>query len=68
VKKGQAERNVYKEVHVRYRCAHQGVAHFNKEGKRLTTVSAVVDAWAHGGLTIKEPGKEETIQEWSKAS
>jgi hypothetical protein len=46
----------------------QGVAHFNKEGNRLTTVAAVVDAWAQGGLTIKEPGKEETIQEWRRAS
>jgi hypothetical protein len=46
----------------------QGVAHFNREGRRLTTVSAVVDAWAHGGLTIKEPGKEETIQQWRRAS
>jgi hypothetical protein len=31
------------------RALDQGVAHFNREGRRLTTVSAVVDAWAHGG-------------------
>jgi hypothetical protein len=46
----------------------QGVAHFNHEGRRLTTVPAVIDAWAHGGLTIKEPGKKEAIQQWRKAS
>jgi hypothetical protein len=46
----------------------QGVAHFNKEGRRLNTVSAIIDAWAHGGLTIKEQGKEETIQQWRRAS
>jgi hypothetical protein len=46
----------------------QGVAHFNREGRRLTTAAAVIDAWAHGGLTIKEPGKPETVQQWRRAS
>jgi len=44
----------------------RGVAHFNRAGRRLTTVSAVIDAWVHGGLTIKEPGKPVTVQRWRK--
>jgi hypothetical protein len=42
----------------------QGVAHFNREGKRLASVAEVIDAWAHGGLTIKTARNDEAIRTW----
>jgi len=34
------------------------------EGKRLANVEAVLNAWAHGGLTIKDPNNDEIIGQW----
>jgi hypothetical protein len=46
------------------RALDQGVAHFNREGRRLGSVVAIIDAWAHGGLTIKDPRNDEVINTW----
>ena len=42
----------------------RGVQHFDRSGKRLTEVSAIIAAWAHGGLTIKEPENHQVIGNW----
>ena len=42
----------------------RGVEHFDRAGKRLTDVSAIIAAWAHGGLTVKEPENHQVIGNW----
>jgi hypothetical protein len=42
----------------------RGVEHFESSGKRLTDVSAIIAAWVHGGLTVKEPENHQVIGNW----
>jgi hypothetical protein len=42
----------------------RGVEHFDRQGKRLGSVSEVIAAWAHGGLTIKDPDHHQVIEKW----
>jgi hypothetical protein len=49
----------------RIQCALDGGVQFsNGEGKRQANVEAVLNAWAHGGLTIKDPNNDEIIGQW----
>lgn len=43
----------------------RGVQHFDRNGKRLISVSAIIEAWARGGgLTIKEPEHRSVVANW----
>jgi hypothetical protein len=43
----------------------RGVEHFDRSGKRLGSLSAVLQAWMQdGGLTIKDPRNDEMINTW----
>jgi hypothetical protein len=43
----------------------RGVAHFNREGRRLTSVSTIIEAWARGGgLVVQEPENNQAIARW----
>jgi hypothetical protein len=41
-----------------------GVKHFDRSGRRLRSVAEVIEAWAQGGLTIKDPRDDEVINTW----
>jgi hypothetical protein len=45
----------------------QGAEHFDCNGKRLKSVSAIIEAWAHGGLIIKEPEHRSVVAKWMEA-
>jgi len=45
----------------------QGRGALQRKGRRLTTVSAVVDAWMHGGLVAEEPEQAELITAWTRS-
>jgi hypothetical protein len=52
-------------VIAKIQCAlDRGVQHFDGAGKRLSDVSSIIAAWAHGGLIIKEPSNGEAIGSW----
>jgi hypothetical protein len=42
----------------------RGVQHFDRSGKRLNEVSSIIAAWAHGGLTVKEPENHQLMESW----
>ena len=43
----------------------RGVEHFDRAGKRLGSVAAILEAWMRdGGLTIKDPRNDESIRTW----
>ena len=42
----------------------RGVQHFDCSGKRLNDTSSIIAAWAHGGLTVKEPENLQIINAW----
>jgi hypothetical protein len=43
----------------------RGVEHFDRSGRRLGTVAAIIEAWARdGGLTIKDPRNDEVSNAW----
>jgi hypothetical protein len=45
----------------------RGVQHFDRSGKRLKSVSAIIEAWARGsGLVVKEPERGELITRWTR--
>jgi hypothetical protein len=46
-------------------CAlERGVRHFDGSGKRLSDVCSIIEAWMHGGLTVKEPENHRVIDNW----
>ena len=43
----------------------RGVKHFDRSGKRLSSVSAIIEAWAGGGgLVVQEPENNQAIEQW----
>ena len=43
----------------------RGVEHFARDGRRLESVAAILEAWmCDGGLTIKDPRNDEVIKTW----
>jgi hypothetical protein len=46
------------------RALDSGVQFSDGKGKRLANVEAVLNAWAHGGLTIKDPNNQKIIGQW----
>jgi hypothetical protein len=46
------------------RALDSGVQFADGGGRRLANVEAVLNAWAHGGLTVKDPNNAEIIGQW----
>ena len=43
----------------------RGIQYFDGRGKLLTSVSAIIEAWAQGsGLVAKEPENHQAIEQW----
>jgi hypothetical protein len=43
----------------------RGVQHFVSAGQRLTSVSAIIEAWVRGaGLVAQEPENDQAIERW----